>query len=211
MDVPCGVPIIDQRFGAREVNRMGSSSGEKRTRTGYKSNGRSRRRISLPLYLYYRPRWTPPLSLFLTSFPDTCRRHRRAAPKWKVLTGGPSLSSSAAVISLFFSSSFSFLCLAWLKQPFTTRSEPPSLASSLRHCTRRVPSAVDPDCRLISCPSLQHLRYLFDAMLHVLRTVPSGSRVLQDIGAHPSPPPEELFSQSSPSIPSGGSAMVRDG
>lgn len=36
----------------------------------------------------------------------------------------------------------------------------------------------------MSRPLLQHIRYPFDAMLHLLRTISSGSTILQDIGEY---------------------------
>ena len=64
------------------------------------------------------------------------------------------------------------------------------------------------DCRLTSHPSLQHLRYPFDAVLHLLSPVPPGSTVLQDTGAYSITRQKVLPHICFRPIPSGRSTMV---
>jgi len=136
----------------------------------------------LLLYLYYQPPHNPPP---LTSSPDARQRQRRAA----------SSRRSSQVVPLFVPSKLSdrpflsfFLLVSFLSFfRYEGRRHPHHLWGSLHRHHRffivRVKSAFYHSMLTCHVPP-QHLRHPFDAMLHLLPPVPSGSTILQDTGTY---------------------------
>lgn len=168
---PCG--CVDRRSASEQE----SSSDEKPTRMPHDVPMAAHE--TLLLYLYYQPPHHPPS---LTSSPDARQRQRRAASSRRSsLSFVPSKLSEWPFPSFFLLVSFlSFFRYAGRRHPHHLRG---SLHRHHRFFIVRIES-IFYHPRLTCHVPPQHLRHPFDAMLHLLPPVPSGSTILQDAGTY---------------------------